>query len=339
MGRIKETGVRAIIEVEDLTKWYGWKCALGGVTFEVGEGQIVGFLGPNGAGKSTTLRILTGFLPATSGRAAVGGHDVFSDSLALRRSIGYMPENVPLYPEMRVSEYLKFRSSLKGLAGRSGRAAVERVTRRCGLLEEQRRLIGQLSKGFRQRVGLADALLGEPPVLILDEPTIGLDPSQIQEVRQLIRSLGGDHTVLLSSHILPEVEKTCSHLVIIAGGHIAAAGSMEDLRQGLAARHLVTMEVRPAKDGPAEVVRAVGQVAGVGTVDRQDAGDGWMRLVVTPSGERDLREALVALAHGRAWGLREVHRQVPTLEDLYLKITAGETAAQAAEGRRAAPAA
>ena len=329
----------AIIEAEDLTKYYGWKLALNRVTFEVGEGQIVGFLGPNGAGKTTALRILTGFMPATSGRAAVNGHDVFSESLSLRQSIGYMPENVPLYPEMRVQEYLAFRASLKGIAPRQRRTGLERVIRRCGLESERRRLIGQLSKGFRQRVGLADALLGEPPVLILDEPTIGLDPSQIQEVRQLIRSLGGDHTVLLSSHILPEVEKTCSHMVIITGGHIVAAGSMEDLRQGLAARHTVTLEVKAGKDGPAEVTRAVGQVSDVAAVDRTDAGDGWTRLVVTPAGDRDLRESLMAIIQQRGWTLREMHRQVPTLEDLYLKIAAGEAAAPSEDARRAAPAA
>jgi len=319
--------VGAMIEVENLTKWYGWTLALNKVTFEVGEGQIVGFLGPNGAGKSTALRILTGFMPATSGRAGVNGHDVFSDSLALRRSIGYMPENVPLYPEMRVTEYLGFRAALKGVPAKARRHEVDRVIQRCWLSDVRRRLIGQLSKGFRQRVGLADALLSDPPVLILDEPTIGLDPSQIQEVRRLIRSLGERHTILLSSHILPEVERTCSHLVIIAQGRIAAAGSIEDLRGGSAAKHTVVLEVRSANDGPAEMTRAIGQIAGVSGVGRDDLGGGWVQLVVSPAGDQDLRETIASVVSQRGWALREMHRQVPTIEDLYLRITAGEAAA------------
>jgi len=323
--------VDRMIEVENLTKWYGRTLALDRATFEVLRGQIVGFLGPNGAGKTTALRILTGFMPATSGRAAVAGHDVFSDSLAVRSSIGYMPENVPLYPEMRVDEYLKFRAALKGIAGSKRAAAVEASVKRCWLQEVRRRPVGQLSKGFRQRVGLAEALLGEPPVLILDEPTIGLDPTQIQETRRLVRSLGGAHTILLSSHILPEVERTCSHLVIIAAGRIAAAGSVEDLRRGAAAQHRVVLEVRAADagDGPNEMSRVIGQVAGVASVSREDVGEGWQHFAVTPTGDRDVREALAALAAQRGWRLREIRSQAPSLEELYLQITAGEAAARA----------
>ena len=324
----------AMIEVEALTKWYGRTLALDRVSFGVEKGQIVGFLGPNGAGKSTTLRILTGYLPATSGQASVAGHDVLLESLAVRSHVGYMPENVPLYGEMRVQEYLRFRAGLKDVPSAKRRAAVERVIERCWLKDVRRRLIGQLSKGFRQRVGLAEALVADPPVLILDEPTIGLDPAQIQETRRLIRSLGGQHTVLLSSHILPEVERTCSHLVIIAAGRIAAAGSVEDLRTGLAQRHRIILEVRStsAADGPAEMARALGQAAGVASAEREDAGDGWTRLIVFPAAGSDPREAIWAIVAQRGWPLREMRWQVPTLEELYVEITAGEAAATAAKG-------
>jgi len=321
--------VAAMIQVENLTKWYGRTLALDRASFEVLEGQIVGFLGPNGAGKSTTLRILTGFIPATSGRAAVAGRDVFTDSLAVRSSVGYMPENVPLYPEMRVEEYLKFRATLKGIPASKRRAVVDAGIQRCWLSDMRRRLVGQLSKGFRQRVGLAEALLGEPPVLILDEPTIGLDPTQIQEVQRLIRSLGEKHTILLSSHILPQVEKTCSHLVIIAEGRIAAAGSLDDLSRGLVQHRRVVLEVRAADgtavEGPNEMVRAVGQVTGVAGVDREDAGGGWWRLTVTPAGSGDLREALYGLVAARGWRLREMHSLAPTLDDLWMRIVTGRS--------------
>ena len=318
----------AMIEVEKLTKWYGRTLALDEATFRVEQGQIVGFLGPNGAGKSTTLRILTGYLPATSGQARVGGHTCLMESLAVRSIVGYMPESVPLYPEMRVEEYLAFRAGLKGVTGGKRRAASERVIERCWLKEVRRRLVGQLSKGFRQRVGLAEALIADPKVLILDEPTIGLDPTQIQETRRLIKSLGESHTILLSSHVLPEVEKTCTHLMIIASGRIAAAGTVEELRTGLAQKTKVVLELKAGKtsDGPAEMARVLGTLGGAAQVDREDAGDGWTRLVVTPSANADLREALSALAFQRGWQLREIRRQVPTIEELYVQVTAGEPA-------------
>ena len=322
-----------MIDIENLTKWYGRTLALDRASFRVLRGQIVGFLGPNGAGKSTTLRILTGFIPATSGRAAVAGRDVFGESLAVRASVGYMPENVPLYPEMRVEEYLKFRAALKGIPASNRRAAVDASIQRCWLSDVRRRLVGQLSKGYRQRVGLSEALLGEPPVLILDEPTIGLDPTQIHEVERLIRALGEKHTILISSHILPQVEKTCSHLVIIAEGRIAAAGSIEDLREGLGQQHRVVLEVRAADgaaEGPNEMARALGQVSGVASVDREDAGGGWWRLTVTPSGPGDLREALHRVVAGRGWHLREMHSQAPSLDDLWMRVVTGRSEGQPA---------
>jgi ABC-2 type transport system ATP-binding protein len=220
-----------MIEVRNLTKYYGDYAAVRDVSFEVPKGQVVGFLGPNGAGKSTTMRILAGFLTATSGQARIDGVDVFWDPVAVRRRIGYMPENCPLYPEMRVREYLLFRAGIKGLHGRPAKQRVEYVLGRCWLTDVYRQLIGTLSKGYRQRVGLADTLLANPPVLILDEPTSGLDPSQIRETRGLIKELGQEHTILLSTHILSEVELTCENIIIIDRGEVAATGNLAELRR------------------------------------------------------------------------------------------------------------
>jgi ABC-2 type transport system ATP-binding protein len=220
-----------MIVVDKLTKYYGEYPAVRNVTFEVPRGRVVGFLGPNGAGKSTTMRILAGFLTATSGKASIDGRDVFWDPIEARRRIGYMPENCPLYPEMRVDEYLRFRSGLKGLGWRARRKRIEFVLSRCWLTDVRRQLVGTLSKGYRQRVGLADALLADPPVLILDEPTAGLDPTQIRETRKLIRELGSHHTMLLSTHILSEVEMTCDSVIIIYQGKVVEDGSLEVVRQ------------------------------------------------------------------------------------------------------------
>src|SRR5271156_5926913 len=218
-----------MIEVSNLTKRYAGRTAVSDISFSVARGEIVGLLGPNGAGKSTTMRILSCFMPATSGAARVAGFDVFHQSDEVRRRIGFMPENNPLYPEMRVREYLKFRARLKGLGWRRSRERVDTVMEQCGLTDVQKRIIGQLSKGYRQRVGLADALVHEPELIILDEPTIGLDPNQIRSVRQLIKQLGRHHTVLISTHILPEVEMTCGRVLILHEGRILAADKLETL--------------------------------------------------------------------------------------------------------------
>src|SRR5947209_5314905 len=218
-----------MIHVEQLSKYYGDYAAVRDVSFEVPAGQIVGFLGPNGAGKTTTMRVLAGYLTASAGRATIDGIDVFWDPVGVRRRIGYMPENCPLYPEMRVREYLHFRAGIKGLHGRRRRQRIDYVMRRCWLEDVRRQLIGTLSKGYRQRVGLADALLAEPPVLILDEPTAGLDPTQIRSARSLIRELGREHTILLSTHILPEVEMTCDRVIIIHRGRVVAASALDEL--------------------------------------------------------------------------------------------------------------
>jgi ABC-2 type transport system ATP-binding protein len=220
-----------MIEVEHLTKYYGEYPAVRDVSFAVEKGQVVGFLGPNGAGKSTTMRILAGFLTATGGKVTVNGKDVFWDPIAARRSIGYMPESCPLYTDMRVEEYLWFRGGLKGLARRERKARLAYVLERCWLKDVKRQIIGTLSKGYRQRVGLADALVADPPVLILDEPTAGLDPTQILETRKLMRELGQQHTMLLSTHILSEVEATCDSVIIIYQGKVAEDGSLNAVRQ------------------------------------------------------------------------------------------------------------
>jgi ABC-2 type transport system ATP-binding protein len=244
-----------MISVRSLTKYYGDYAAVRNVSFDVPGGTVVGFLGPNGAGKSTTMRILAGYLTATSGQATIDGLDVFWEPVEVRRRIGYMPENCPLYPEMRVKEYLQFRAGLKGLHGGEARKRVAYVIERCWLNEVPRQLIGTLSKGFRQRVGLADTLIADPPVLILDEPTAGLDPAQIRETRTLIRDLGKEHTILLSTHILSEVEKLkCDQVIIINRGEVAAAGSMEELAQRSGRKSLEDVFMRIVEREEAVVV-------------------------------------------------------------------------------------
>ena len=233
-----------MIRVENLVKYYGEYPAVRGVSFEVSKSRVVGFLGPNGAGKSTTMRILAGFLTASGGKASIAGHDVFRDPIAARRCIGYMPESCPLYGDMRVDEYLWFRGGLKGLSRGERKQRIGYVTERCWLTDVRRQLIGTLSKGYRQRVGLADALLADPPVLILDEPTAGLDPAQIRETRKLMRELGQMHTMLLSTHILSEVEATCDSVIVIYQGQVVEDGSLAAVRQRNGNRPLEDIFVR-----------------------------------------------------------------------------------------------
>ncbi len=306
-----------MIEVRDLSKYYGSRCAVDRITFKVNEGEIVGFLGPNGAGKSTTLRILTCYMPATSGSASIAGHDVFTESMKVRSLVGYLPESVPLYPEMRVREYLNFRGKLHGM-DRSGReAATARVTERCWLKDVIDRPIGQLSKGYRQRVGLADALLHNPKVLVLDEPTIGLDPRQIRETRSLIRELAQQHTVILSSHILPEVEATCQRIIMIHEGRLVASGSPEELRERISTEANLIAELK----GPQrEVTESVKKLPGVTGVE-SELNDGWTRVSVAT--KRDIREEIFKLAAQKNWPLRELRRDIATLEDFFVKIVAG----------------
>ena len=291
------TVMQPMIKVEDLTKRYAGATALNGVSFEVQRGEIVGFLGPNGAGKSTTMRILTGFIPASSGRVQVAGLDVFEHSLEVRERVGYMPENNPLYTDMRVSEYLKFRAKLKRLPRSERQERIPEVMELTGIKDVSHRIIGHLSKGYRQRVGLADALLAEPDLLILDEPTIGLDPVQIRQVRQLIKDLGKRHTILLSTHILPEVEMTCNRVIIIHHGRILASDTPESLTKTLNAGGLIQVEVRgPGLGSAGQTPR--GRECGIdrGEVERGrlSAGD-----VDTQAGHRPAREGLSG--GGKQW--------------------------------------
>lgn len=267
------------------------------------------------------MRILSGYLPATSGSAEVAGFDVFRDSRKARERIGYMPENVPLYNDMRVTEYLRYRASLKGVKGRRVREKVEDVKELCGLSDVGRKIIGTLSKGYRQRVGLADALVHEPDLLILDEPTIGLDPNQIRQVRELIRNLGRHHTILISTHILSEVEMTCSRVMIISRGRIEASDTPETLRARLRSAGQISLEVK--LDNVDEAESALRAMEHVTSVHREALGD-WTRFTMQPRGQEDPREEIYQLAAGRRWPVRELALRRATLEDAFAEITSGE---------------
>jgi ABC-2 type transport system ATP-binding protein len=307
-----------MIEVTDLTKRYAGRTAVAGISFSVNRGEIVGLLGPNGAGKSTTMRILSTFLPATSGTVRVAGFDVFHDSVEVRRRIGFMPENNPLYLEMRVREYLKFRARLKGLGWTRSRERVDTVMEQCGLTDVQRRIIGQLSKGYRQRVGLADALVHEPDLIILDEPTIGLDPNQIRSVRQLIKSLAGKHTVLISTHILPEAEMMCSRMLIMFDGKILAADTPENLQQVMAGSSQVIAEIAAPVE---ELRKAWLDMPEIEQFDVSAAEGVFQRCALTPRDGHDLRPQIFELARERGWSLRELTRSRHSLEDIYVQVT------------------
>jgi ABC-2 type transport system ATP-binding protein len=307
-----------MIEVSNLTKRYAGRTAVSDISFSVARGEIVGLLGPNGAGKSTTMRILSCFMPATSGMARVAGYDVFFQSDEVRRRIGFMPENNPLYPEMRVREYLKFRARLKGLGWRKSRERVDTVMEQCGLTDVQRRIVGQLSKGYRQRVGLADALVHEPELIILDEPTIGLDPNQIRSVRQLIKSLAGKHTVLISTHILPEAEMMCSRMLIMFDGKILAADTPENLQRLMAGSGQIIAEIAART---AELNEVFSTLPGVAQFNISASEGEFQRCALTPHDGYDLRAMIFSLARERGWMLRELTRSRHSLEDIYVQIT------------------
>jgi ABC-2 type transport system ATP-binding protein len=307
-----------MIEAIDLTKRYAGRTAVAGISFAVARGEIVGLLGPNGAGKSTTMKILSSFMPATSGTVRVAGFDVFHQSEEVRRRIGFMPENNPLYPEMRVREYLKFRARLKGLGWRRSRERVTTVMEQCGLTDVNRRIIGQLSKGYKQRVGLADALVHEPDLLILDEPTIGLDPNQIRSVRELIKSLALKHTVLISTHILPEAEMMCSRMLIMYGGKILAADTPENLQKLMQGGSQIFAEIDATAE---ELGETLSHMPGIERFEVSACADGFQRCVLTPKDEFDLRPVIFMLARERGWILRELTRSRHSLEDIYVQIT------------------
>jgi ABC-2 type transport system ATP-binding protein len=306
-----------MIKVENLTKRYAGQPAIQDLNFEVGKGEIMGFLGPNGAGKTTTMRILASFMPPTSGRATVAGFDVFTQSLQARAHLGYMPENVPLYSDMRVTEYLDYRAALKGVPHRRVAERVGDVKELCSLKEVENKLIAALSKGYRQRVGLADALLHEPDLLILDEPTIGLDPNQIRQVRDLIKNLGKQHTILLSTHILPEVEMTCSRVIIIHKGRIEACDTPESLLGKIRQAGGVLLEARVGTDNGAEELK---KISGVRDVIVDSDGD-WKLFSLRVESGADVREEIFRLAAARQWSVRELTQRRATLEDVFVEIT------------------
>lgn len=310
-----------MIEVVNLTKRFAGRTAVNGISFTVGRGEIVGLLGENGAGKSTTMRILSCFLPATTGTVRVAGYDVFRDSDAVRRRIGYMPENNPLHPELRVREYLKFRARLKGLGLRQSRERVDVVMEQFGLTDVSRRIIGQLSKGYRQRVGLADALVHEPDLIILDEPTIGLDPHQIRSVRELIKGLAQKHTVLISTHILPEAEMMCDRVLIMIDGQIRVADTPDNLRKIMSGSSAVIAEIAAP---PRELQECWTQVAEIQRYDVSPLDGAFLRCALTPRDGVDLRPLVFKLASDRGWVLRELRRERHTMEDIYVWATREE---------------
>jgi len=312
-----------MIEIENLTKIYVDSPVVDGLSFFVPEGQILGFLGPNGAGKTTVMRMMTGFLPATSGEVVVAGIDLDADPVGLRRKIGYLPENVPLYPELRVEEYLRFRADVEGVPRTDFRGRLDYVIERCMLSDVSRQVIGTLSKGYRQRVGLAGALIHKPPVLILDEPTVGLDPNQIIKVRELITELGQDHTVVLSTHILPEVEQVCERVFIIDHGRIVADGTPDALRTRLIGNPVARVEVRGADVDAAE---SLGRLPGVVAVEERTNGV----FLVEHLSDTDPREAVFHLAVDRGWVLIGLTPEQATLEDVFVRLTTADDAASMA---------
>ncbi|MHA3773453.1 ABC transporter ATP-binding protein [Verrucomicrobiota bacterium sgz303538] len=306
-----------MIKVENLTKRYAGFTAIKDLSFEVEKGEIVGFLGPNGAGKSTTMRILTGYMPATSGRASIAGFDVFEQSVEARRHLGYLPESTPLYNDMRVNEYLRYRAALKGVEGRKVKERVGDVIELCNLREKERSLISTLSKGQRQRVGLADALVHDPDLLILDEPTIGLDPNQIRQVRELIKNLANKRTVLISTHILPEVEIMCSRVIVIHKGQIRASDTAENLLRNHRAAGSMRIE---AKNVGTDTREVLSRVAGVKDVTEEKDGE-YSIFHLRTDANADPSEDVMRLASERHWRVRELMRRRPTLEDVFVDLT------------------
>ena len=306
-----------MIKAEHLTKRFGNLAAVDDLSFEVRQGEIVGLLGPNGAGKTTTMRILSGFLPPTGGYVTVAGYDVLDDSLEVRRRVGYLPESIPLHRDLRVVEYLAYRGRLKGLSGAALRERMGLMLETCGLVRVRRKIIGHLSKGYRQRVGLADCLLNDPAVLLLDEPTIGLDPNQVRQARNLIRGLAADHTVLLSSHVLSEVEMICERVLIMRDGKIVAADTPRNLAGSLGGMARVVVELQGPRDDMRAALSALPGICGVaGSTDGE-----WSRFVCECAAAVDPRESIFGLASEHSWPLRELNMERTNLEDIFVAIT------------------
>lgn len=308
-----------MIQVDHLSKFYGPVKAVDDISFRVEKGEIVGFLGPNGAGKSTTLKILTSYLPATSGVARVAGFDIMTESMQVRQNIGYLPQSVPIYPEMRVDEYLSYRAKLKGVERSERMRRIESALERCRAREVRRRLIGTLSNGYRQRVGLADALVHDPPLLILDEPTAGLDPLQIRETLHTIRELAGQHTVMLSTHILSEVESVCKRVIIINRGRIGLDAPLEKLGDDAS---VVTLEARGPAEKIADVIRTID---GVERVAHSSVGDGVAAFEIRVRRDRDPREHIFrSFAQHDGWALRRLDLRRRKLEDHFIEVVLRE---------------
>ena len=312
-----------MIQVENLTKVYGATRAVDDVTFNVRKGEVLGFLGPNGAGKSTTMKVLTCYLAPTGGRAKVAGFDVFDNSLEVRKHLGYLPEDTPLYKDMTVLEYLQFAAAMRGMASDRSEKRIKEIGGRCGLHEVAGKLVGELSRGYRQRVGLAQAMLDDPDILILDEPTSGLDPNQIVEIRQLIKEVGKEKTVILSTHILPEVQATCSRILIISSGKLVADGSPDELRaREKASRYRVVVE---SSAGTAEAIKArLGSIKGVSRCEPVLGEDGAHAFSLDAAGDEDLRKVLFRAAVDNKWTLLELHREAASLETVFRNLTTGE---------------
>lgn len=309
-----------MIEVQRLSKFYGQRKAVDDLTFTVNKGEVLGFLGPNGAGKSTTMKILTCFMPASSGVAKVAGYDVFDAPVEVKKRVGYLPETPPVYKEMVVADYLAYKAALHGIKGAKAKAAVDAALGKCSLGHVRNRLIGNLSKGYRQRVGLAQAIVHNPNVLILDEPTVGLDPKQIIEIRDLIKGFAGEHTVILSTHILPEVEATCSRVMIINEGKIVASDTIDAITTRLRRGNVFTALVQGAGGDLTQKLQGLPGVAGVSTASDAEGS----RLTITASGDADVRRAIADAVVKSGAGLLELKRESLSLEEVFLKLTTVE---------------
>jgi ABC-2 type transport system ATP-binding protein len=325
-----------MIKVEGLTKRYARTVAVDNISFEVEKGQIVGFLGPNGAGKTTTMRVLTCFLPPTAGSANVAGYDVVQHPMEVKKRIGYLPETPPVYPEMEVCEYLNFVGRLKGISSADIDKRVDEVMGRCAVGDVRSKLIGKLSKGYRQRVGLAQAIIHNPDVLILDEPTSGLDPKQIIEIRQLLKQLSGEHTIILSTHILTEVENSCERVIIVSQGKVVAVDSVSNLTNRLRGSEAVSLEVEASdgKPNPSEVQGRLEQVSGVSRVVMKDSKNGRLQFEIESLQGRQIRADLARTVVNAGWSLSELRAVGLSLEDIFLQLTTSEKKDQDKEGAK-----
>ncbi len=311
-----------MIDVQGLTRYYGEKRAISDVTFHVNKGEILGLLGPNAAGKTTTMRILTCYMPPTSGTATIAGYDIFNNSMEIRRITGYLPENPPLYSDMRVDDYLDFVSQIKGIEASRRKAEIDTVVEKTSIGDVRNRIIGKLSKGYKQRVGLAQSLLNNPQIVILDEPTVGLDPKQIIEIRQLIKNLSGEHTVILSSHILPEIEQTCQRVVIINEGRVVAEDTVENLTNRLRGGQRILLQVEGSEENLRKAIQPLSDIHKMSVEKNQNG-----ILQVTVESDKDIRKDLAKQIVSANLGLLELSTDRFTLEDIFLHLTTKEEVA------------